>query len=133
MIYLLDTDTCIFALKRVPSVIESLLSHKPTEVRVSVVTIGELRAGAEKSARVASNLARIDELIRPIEVVPVEPDDARAYGKLRARLERAGTPIGPLDTWIAAQALARGLVVVSSNTREFRRVSGLRVESWKVA
>ncbi len=131
MTYLLDTDTCVFLLRRVTAVTERLLTLSPTAVRVSVVTVGELHVGAEKSAHPAANLSQITAFLAPIAIVPVEAEDARVYGRVRASLERAGTKIGPLDTWIAAQAVARDLVVVSNNVKEFRRVRGLRVESWK--
>jgi tRNA(fMet)-specific endonuclease VapC len=68
--------------------------------------------------------------MRPLAVLELTSQDAIAYARVRARLERAGTPIGPLDTIIAAQAVARELTLVSNNVPEFRRVSGLRVENW---
>jgi tRNA(fMet)-specific endonuclease VapC len=130
MTYLLDTDTCIDALRSVPAVRERLFALAPSEVAISVVTEGELRLGAEKSARRAHHEALVDAFVAAIAVLPVESSDARAYAKVRADLERRGKGIGPLDTWIAAQGLARGLVVVTRNVKEFSRVRDLRIEGW---
>jgi tRNA(fMet)-specific endonuclease VapC len=95
-----------------------------------VITEAELRTGAAKSASQAKSLRLIENFLQPITTIDFTSDDAIAYATVRAKLERAGMPIGPLDTLIAAQALARRLTVVSNNEREFRRVAGLTVENW---
>jgi tRNA(fMet)-specific endonuclease VapC len=130
MKYLLDTDTCIYALKQNESVLRHLLSTAREDVMISVISEAELRTGAAKSSSPVKTLHLIENFLRPLTVVDFTSDDAVTYATLRAKLERAGTPIGPLDTLIASQAVARKLMLVTNNEREFRRVAGLRLENW---
>jgi tRNA(fMet)-specific endonuclease VapC len=130
MKFLLDTDTCIYALKQHERVLERLLTKRRTDIAVSVITEAELRTGAAKSSALQRTLQRVESFLRPLDVLDFTSTDAVAYAEVRAGLERAGTPNGPLDTLIAAQAVARKLIIVSNNAREFGRVPGLRVESW---
>ena len=127
---LLDTDTCIAILNRDERIRPHLEKHTPSQLRMSAITLAELRFGVEKSRnghRAASNL-RV--LLTKIAAVPFDEAATLRYGALRALLEKRGDPIGPLDTLIAAHALSAGRTLVSHNTREFRRVPGLRVEDW---
>jgi len=130
MSFLLDTDTCIYALKQEPAVLEQLLSKSRDEILVSVITEAELRTGAAKSASPIKTLRLVENFLSPLAIADFTSEDAVAYAHIRARLERAGAPIGPLDTLIAAQAVARKLTLVSNNERKFRRVSGLSVQNW---
>lgn len=131
MRYLLDTNICIYALKnRPPEVLQRLQEVGRAAVAVSVVTVLELRQGAEKSQQFAANHERLDFFLKPIPVLDFEQDDALAGARLRAHLERQGKPIGDLDSLIAAQALARELILVTNNVREFARVPNLQVENW---
>lgn len=130
MQFLLDTDTCIYALKQERGVLEILLSRSRDEIAISVITEAELRTGAAKSASPVKTLRFVENFLHPLEILEFTSDDAIAYAHIRAKLERAGTPIGPLDMLIAAHAVARSLTLVSNNEREFRRVSGLRLENW---
>lgn len=130
MPYLLDTDTCIYALKQHARVIEQLLSTSREDVVVSVITEAELRTGAAKSSSSMKTLRLVENFLRPLTIAEFTSQDAIAYAQVRAMLERAGTPIGPLDMLIASQAVARELTLVSNNEREFRRVHGLLVENW---
>ena len=131
MRFLLDTDTCIYALKQHRAVLDHLLSASRDDVAISVMTEAELRTGAAKSSSQSRTLRLVENFLRPLTIVEFTSQDAIVYAQVRARLERAGTPIGPLDTIIASQAVARDLILVSKNNeREFRRVSGLRVENW---
>jgi tRNA(fMet)-specific endonuclease VapC len=130
MRYLLDTDTCIYALKQNERVIDRLLAVARTDVAVSVITEAELRTGAAKSSFPAKTLQLLERFLGPLEVIEFTSADAISYASVRAKLERGGTPIGPLDTLIAAHAIARKLVLVSNNEREFRRVPALTVENW---
>ena len=127
---LLDTDTCIFALKRNASVLDRLLSRSRADIAVSVITEAELRTGAAKSSSPVKTSHLLENFLRPLAVVEFTSADATTYAQIRAKLERAGTPIGPLDTLIAAQAISRKLVLVTNNEREFGRVPGLRLENW---
>ncbi|MDB4980082.1 MAG: twitching motility protein PilT [Myxococcales bacterium] len=130
MTYLLDTDTCIFALKQHPRVLQRIVAEARSEVALSVITEAELRVGVAKSALPTRDLRLLEAFLAPFTVLGFVSADAVAYAHVRAKLERAGTPIGPTDTLIAAHAVARELTLVTNNEREFRRVSGLRVENW---
>jgi len=128
--FLLDTDTCIYALKQNREVLEKLLSKEREAVIVSVITEGEPRTGAAKSSSPVKTLHLVENFLRPLVLIDFTSDDASTYASVRAKLERAGTPIGPLDLLIASQAVARKLTLVTNNERGFRRVSGLSVENW---
>lgn len=128
--FILDTDTCIYALKHDENVIQHLLSTPREDVSVSVITEAELRTGAAKSSSPIKTLHLIENFLRPLTLIEFTSDDAIAYAGVRAKLERAGTPIGPLDTLIASQAVGRKLTLVTNNQREFRRVHGLTIANW---
>jgi tRNA(fMet)-specific endonuclease VapC len=130
MKFLLDTNICIYALKQHDRVLERLLAHSRSDVAVSVITEAELRTGAAKSTSATKTRRLVESFLRPLSIVEFVSHDAEVYSAVRAKLERAGTPIGPLDTLIAAQAVARKLILVSNNEREFDRVAGLRLENW---
>jgi tRNA(fMet)-specific endonuclease VapC len=130
MRFLLDTNICIYALKQNQVVLTRLLAERPIDVGLSVITEAELRTGAAKSAPSAKTTRLLEHFLRPLAVLDFTSDDAHAYALVRAKLEHAGTPIGPLDTLIAAQAVARKLTLVSNNEREFKRIAGLRLENW---
>ena len=130
MTHLLDTDTCIYALKQRAAVLERMLSGSRADVAVSVITEAELRTGAAKSSSPVKTMRLVENFLRPLTLVEFTSSDAASYANVRAKLGRAGTPIGPLDTLIAAQAVGRKLILVSNNERELRRVAGLRSENW---
>lgn len=127
---LLDTDTCIYALKQREPVLTRLLSHSREDVAISVVTEAELRAGAAKSTASAKVTRLLENFLRPVTILPFTSDDAVAYARVRSKLALKGTPIGPVDTLIAAHAVSRNLTLVTNNQREFSRVSGLKLENW---
>jgi len=131
MRFMLDTNTCVDLIRqRNDRILRKMLRLKPDDLCVSSVTLSELEYGAAKSADPGRNRLALATFMTPLSVMPYDDAVAPVYGKLRAELERAGTPIGPLDTLIAAHALSLGLTVVTDNEREFRRVSGLKVENW---
>lgn len=131
MRFMLDTDFCIALIKRKPaSVLRRLTSLAPGEAGISTITLAELRYGVAKSAQREKNGLALDEFLLPLEVADFDEPAAGAYGLVRAALEKAGTPIGPLDTQIGAQALSLGAVLVTHNSREFRRIRGLAVADW---
>lgn len=129
--YLLDTNICIYiAKRRPPEVLHHFERLTVGEVAMSIITYGELQFGAEKSQ---NSQAAHDKLARLAEIVPVLalPDKAALhYGRIRARLEKNGTPIGANDLWIAAHALAEDFILVSNNASEFSRVPGIQWENW---
>jgi tRNA(fMet)-specific endonuclease VapC len=102
----------------------------PDDMAISAVTLAELRYGADKSDRPSQNHAALDAFLAPLSVALFDSGAADAYGKVRAALERRGTPIGPLDTLIAAHALQLGLTLVTNNVSEFARVPSLSLEDW---
>ncbi|NCP40787.1 MAG: type II toxin-antitoxin system VapC family toxin [Rhodoferax sp.] len=97
---------------------------------MSLVTFGELRYGAEKSQQRTKALEALDHLRGLIPVIPADSAVAESYGTVRVHLERAGTPIGNNDLWIAAHALALNLTLISNSTREFERVPRLKLDNW---
>ena len=130
MRYLLDANAVIAVLNDATSPIaRRIRRYAPRDIGVSAVVIHELYYGAFKSQRVETNAARVDALQFP--VLEFDQEDARQAGQIRAHLASKGTPIGPYDVLIAGQAKARKLTLVTHNTTEFQRVSGLRVEDWK--
>lgn len=129
--YLLDTDTCIYLAKNVSTPLLQRFARQPADsAAISVVTLGELQFGAEQSEQRTRAKEVLERFSQSINVLPIERSVAYAYGELRARLKRLGTPIGANDLWIAAHAISLNLILISHNEREFDRVEGLRVENW---
>lgn len=128
--YLLDTNASIEIIRdRSGRVARRASVYLPEEIGLPMIAVHELYFWAYKSSRVAESLSVVDELAFPL--VPFEREDARVSGEVRVLLRRAGLTIGHYDTLIAGQALARGLVLVTHNVREFERVPGLRMEDWE--
>ena len=126
---MLDTDTVSFALRGVGRVGARLLAEKPSTLCISSLTLAELRFGAER--RRSRRLHRlIDDFAAPLLVAPFGPDAADRFGQIAAVLAGSGTPIGQVDTLIAAHALAMHVTLVTNNARHFGRVRGLRTENW---
>ncbi len=130
MKYLLDTDTCIYALKQRQPVLDILLSKRRVDVALSAITEAELRTGAAKSSAPMRTLEKLHNFLAPIQILAFDSVDAMAYAKLRSQLEKKGQPIGPMDMLIAAQALVRSLILVTNNQREFKRVGRLQLANW---
>ena len=124
---MLDTNTCIYAMKRVAGFKERLPPHA---CGISIIVLGELEWGARLSNRKDESFASVRDFIAAVQVVDLDADVAREYGQLRAHLRSTGQPIGPNDLWIAAHALARDVPLVTHNLSEFRRVPGLSAETW---
>lgn len=129
--YLLDTNICIYIAKHHPPEVRArFIRHASSELAMSVITLGELRFGAEKSHSPEQAKDTIDQLAALIQVAPLPDTAGEHYGLIRANLQRRGLPIGNNDLWLAAHALAADWTIVTNNTREFSRVEGLRVENW---
>lgn len=128
--YVLDTNSVVFFLKGQGRVGENLLARRPTEVALPAIVLYELEVGVYRSKAPARRREQLDTLLDATRVMPFGLAEARAAARIRAELEPPGEGIGPLDTLIAATALASGGTLVTHNTREFRRVAGLRVEDW---
>ena len=129
--YMLDTNICIYLIKhKPPQVFEKLQEHNPDEICISAVTYAELVHGVEKSKAVERNRLALTILLSNIEILDFDMKAAEEYGRIRADLEKKGTPIGPLDMMIAGHAKSLGYTVVTNNLGEFKRVEGLQYENW---
>ena len=132
--YCLDTNACIDLIRGtsfpVRARLKEVLAHGSV-VCISSVVLHELWYGVAKSARPDTNTERVQAFLAgPLEILPWDEADARAAGEVRAQLEKEGRPIGAYDALIAAQAVRRGITLVTANTREFDRVEGLMLENW---
>jgi len=129
--YLLDTNICIYIAKHnPPAVREHFARHAANELAMSVITLGELRFGAEKSQSRERAMATIQQLEGLIPPRALPEAAGEHYGQIRAVLQRGGAIIGNNDLWLAAHARADGWILVTNNTREFSRVPGLQLENW---
>ena len=130
--YVLDSSTCIDYLRgRLPNVQKMMAATDPALFAIPAIVEAELRTGAEKSANPSKERTKVELFANTFQILPFDSACARAYAIVRTALEEAGKPIGPLDTLIAATALAHHAVLVTSNSREFTRVGGLHVQTWE--
>ena len=128
---MLDTNICIYAIKHKPEqVFMRLQEREPSEICISSVTYAELVHGVEKSKAIEKNRVALALLLSNIEIMNFDSLAAESYGKVRADLEKKGTPIGPLDMMIVGHAKSLGYTVVTNNTKELERVKGLKLENW---
>jgi tRNA(fMet)-specific endonuclease VapC len=131
--YLLDTNICIYIAKHNPPIVrERFARHAADELAMSVITLGELRFGAEKSQSRERALTVINQLERMMLIAPLSESVGEHYGQIRATLKRTGQIIGNNDLWLAAHARSEGWILVTNNEREFIRVEGLQVENWSI-
>jgi tRNA(fMet)-specific endonuclease VapC len=130
MKYLLDTDTCIAAMRGRKNAVSKLSSLPPDDCGVSTVTVFELAVGVAKCREPQRETAKVARFLAGVHVLPLNADAARRAGVLRATLEKKGQAIGPYDVLLAGQTLAHGLRLISGNLAEFSRVEGLQVEGW---
>lgn len=131
MKFLLDTNTCVYALNQSdPGLADRLRAARRSDLFVSSLTVGELLFGARRSARSVENAKRVARFVSPLRELQFDRLAAEAYASLRAELAEAGLQFGPVDMLIAATALAHGLTVVTNNVREFKRAAGLKIENW---
>ena len=132
MTYLLDTNTCIKYLNGTSEKIRNNLGSKqPEEIEVCSIVKGELFYGALKSAKPEKNLNKVRKFLDCFLSLPFDDNASEKYGEIRAKLEKAGTPIGPNDVFIAAIAASNDKTLVTNNTREFYRVEGIKLEDWE--
>lgn len=128
--YMLDTNICIATIRDKPSVVRAAFNRHHAQMCISSVTVMELMYGVEMSARMQHNLAEVEGFMARLDVLDYDSAAAAHTAQIRAELKRAGTQIGAYDQMIGGHARSRGLVVVTNNSREFERVSGLRIEDW---
>jgi tRNA(fMet)-specific endonuclease VapC len=131
VLYLLDTNAVVALLtNRETKLAKRARLYKPVDIAIPAIVVHELFYGAFKSQKCERNVALIDGLY--FEVLDFDREDARQAGQVRAQLAAQGTPIGPYDVLIAGQAKARGITLVTHNTKEFGRVADLRIEDWEI-
>lgn len=128
--YLLDTNICIYIMKRKPISSLEIFNEKVGQIAISSITLSELIHGVEKSQRQKNNRLTLENFISRLNVLDYTPKASQQYGIIRAELEKKGTPIGVNDLHIAGHAISEGLIVVTNNEKEFKRVDGLKVENW---
>ena len=129
--YLLDTNICIYFMKnQYPLLSQKILSHSPSELLLSSITIFELEYGAEKSNWGNRTREKLAMFLAPFNILPFSSEDAVFAGRLRGYLEKQGTPIGSYDVQIAAQALSGGHTLITHNVGEFIRLPNLKLEDW---
>lgn len=132
MTYLLDTNTCIQYLNgRSENIKRNLESKQPQEMLVCSVVKAELFYGVHKSDRPKENLVKVHKFLDRFVSLSFDDKASEKYGEIRSDLEKAGTPIGPNDLFIASIALAHSVILATHNTREFKRVKGLKIEDWQ--
>lgn len=131
MNYILDTNICIYIIKKKPrSVLEKLNQVPLGLIGISVITLAELIYGVRKSAFPEKNLEALKQFLIPFELFQFDYNCAIEYGKIRNDLEKKGTPIGALDMLIAAHAKSLSHILVTNNEKEFTRIEGLKIENW---
>ena len=131
MKYMLDTNICIYIIKRKPEVVlERFFRTEIAQIGVSSITLSELMYGVSKSSKPEQNHIALLQFMAPLEILPYGDDAAQYYGDIRVHLERQGTPIGSLDMLIAAHALSASCTLITNNEKEFIRVPNLKTENW---
>ncbi len=131
MEYLLDTNTCIYIIKKKPTkVLERFQALSLGSVGISTITLAELQYGVAKSTQSEKNQQALQQFLIPLDIVDFDYQASLIYVEVRTYLEKMGQPIGPLDMLIAAHAKSLDVTVVTNNEKEFRRVPGLKVENW---
>lgn len=131
MIYLLDTNICIAAMRGNAKITQKLATHCPEDCGVSLVTVFELFAGVLRCRDPQGEGKKVSTFLEPFHLLPFDWDAAVKTAEIRFQLEKAGTKIGPYDLQLSGQALALDLTLVTHNTREFKRVNHLRLEDWE--
>jgi len=128
--YVLDTNTLIYFFKGMGDVSHQLLARSPKELAIPAIVLHELEYGIAKSTSPKKRMAQLAELCSLVEILPFGSEAARSAASIRVQLEKRGTPIGSYDLLIAGTALASQEILVTNNTKEFVRVSGLKLDNW---
>ena len=130
--YLLDTDTIIYSLKGHEGIRKNLEKHIEDPVKINVITLMELYYGAYKSERVSGNLAKIKTIESSFEIIPTGNESAEIFGRLKASFQKKGTSLDDFDLIIASCALANNLILVTNNTKHFKRIESLKLDNWTI-
>jgi len=126
---MLDTDTVSLMVRKNPSVIKNIIKHEDDEICISAISYAELRFGLEKkgSERLFNE---VGDILGKLSIIDFNSSQSEHYGKIRLKLEKAGTPLGDMDMLIAAAALSTGAILVSHNVKHFSKIEGIKVEDW---
>lgn len=128
---LLDTDTCIYIINNKPlHVRRHFQKYEIGDIAISSITLSELIFGIEKSKYKEENKKALQNFLNPLDILDFGYEESLVYGKLRAKLEKEKNLIGSMDMLIASHALSLGLILVTNNEKDFKRVEGLKVENW---
>jgi len=128
---LLDTNICIYIIKRKPvEVLGRFQQYHPGEIGISSITLAELQYGVAKSQAQQRNAEALSEFLIPLEVLPFGESATQVYGEIRTILERQGNIIGAMDLLIAAHALSLEATLATNNVKELARVPDLKIENW---
>jgi tRNA(fMet)-specific endonuclease VapC len=130
MKYCLDTNTLIYFFKGLGDVSNRLLATPPGEIAIPAVVLYELEVGIGKSSSPRKRTTQLQEMTSLVTIISFGQTEAKCAAGIRIKLEKQGIPIGPYDILIAATALANNSTLVTHNTREFKRVSDLKIEDW---
>ncbi|WP_369403279.1 type II toxin-antitoxin system tRNA(fMet)-specific endonuclease VapC [Rheinheimera nanhaiensis] len=130
MKYMLDTNICIYVIKRRPVEVLETFNKYSGLMCISSITYAELCHGVEKSARPEQNRQAVEDFVSRLVILQYGEKAAQHYGEIRSELESSGTPIGANDLHISAHARSEGLLLITNNSKEFNRVSGLRLDNW---
>ena len=128
--YLLDTNTLIYFFKNIGNVSEILLSKSPGEIAIPAITLYELEVGIAKSGNPQKRRKQLSEFVSLVSVAQFGTKEAKTAALIRAALESQGAPIGPYDTLIAGIALSTKSILVTHNSKEFKRIKNLNIEDW---
>ena len=131
--YLLDTNICIFAIRKRPEIVLKKLKEKISDgIYISSLTVAELEFGVENSQRIEKNRIALLKFLSIFNILNFDDTDAIDYGRLKTDLRKQGRLIGPIDMLLAAQALNKELIFVTNNVKEFERVKWLKIEDWSI-
>jgi tRNA(fMet)-specific endonuclease VapC len=129
--YLIDTNICIYAIKKKPAPVLAKIKEKSKAgIYISALTVAELEYGIENSLRIEENRVALLKFLSLFTLLPFDDKDAIVYGRLKSKLKKEGRLIGPIDMLLAAQALNRELIFVTNNIKEFERIENLKLENW---
>ena len=131
MKFLLDTNICSYLIKqKPPEILQKFNTYQVGDIGISSITVAELKYGVQKSQFPNKNHQALEKFLLPLQIVDFDRAAADTYGIIRAMLEKKGTPIGSLDTLIAAHALSLGVVLITNSEKEFSRVPNLKLDNW---
>ncbi len=129
--YLIDTNICIYLInKKSEKLLQRIELEEAFKIGISAITVAELEYGIAKSLYPEKNKIALVEFLSTFEIIPFTDIDAEVFGSIRVYLQKKGTPIGPYDLQLASQCLARDLILVTNNVKEFKRIPDLKIENW---